>query len=117
MNAGYIFQKMMVGFRLRCPKCEQGEISTGLFNVHRKCPVCGHEFERRDGESLGAMMLNLCIVEMVAVFGFFGLELLTDIPLLPNAIFWLSVSIFGPLLLYRHTRGMWIAVVYLSEQQ
>src|SRR5688500_13734748 len=110
------WHKILVGLRLRCPNCEKGEISTGLFTVPRKCPACGHEFERRDGESLGAMMLKLCLVEMLAVFGFFGIELLTEIPLLPNAIFWLAVSIFGPLLLYRYTRGMWIAVVYLSEQ-
>jgi uncharacterized protein (DUF983 family) len=119
MDFNHYLKKMWVGFKLRCPVCEEGIMSSGFFNflqVHRKCPVCGVEFERRDGESLGAMMLNLVIVEMFVIFGFFFIELFTEIPFAPNAVFWVTFSILGPLVLYRHTRGVWIALVYFSGE-
>lgn len=105
--------KLLVAARLRCPNCEQGRIFTG-FNVNSTCPNCGVRFERREGESVGGMMLNLVVVETTAIAGFFIVDALTDIPPTTQIWFWLPYSLLMPLLLYRSSRAIWIAVAYLN---
>lgn len=113
MNIGTWLHKLLVTARLRCPNCEQGRMFTG-FNVNSACPVCGIQFERREGESVGGMMINLVLVEMSAIGGFFLVDALTDIPPQTQLWFWIPYNLVMPILLYRSTRAMWIGVAYLN---
>lgn len=113
MTLGERLHKLLVAARLRCPNCEQGHMFTG-FRINTTCPVCHVAFERREGESVGGMMINLVIVEMSAIGGFFLVDALTDIAPTAQLWFWMPYSLLMPLLLYRTSRALWIGVAYLN---
>lgn len=106
--------KLWTGFRLRCPNCEKGAMFDGLFTLRDTCPVCNVRFERSDGESLGGMMLNLVAVELVTVGGFILSQWLLEPPLMAQLVFWTLFNLVFIFVFYRHARGLWIAVTYLT---
>jgi uncharacterized protein (DUF983 family) len=109
--------KLMIGARRRCPNCEQGRLFSGLFQMRPTCPVCGVRFERASGESLGGMMVNLVVAELLTIGGFFGSYLLLGSPadMTPLIIFWLAFDVLFVLGFYQPARGMWVAVAYLTS--
>ncbi len=115
-NSGlsYVIHKLWVGFRLRCPNCEQGRMFRSFFNMNPTCPECGVRFERSSGESLGGVMINLIVAELVTIGGFFLSETLFHPPLLFQIVFWISFNILLVLAFYRPSRGMWVSVAYLT---
>jgi len=108
--------KLLLGLRLRCPHCGQGHISDGILKTRDVCEVCQVRFERKSGESAGASIIwisILPIVSMVFYFIIFALtpELSVVVHLLITLTFTMILGIIG----YRHARGLWIAVVELSD--
>jgi uncharacterized protein (DUF983 family) len=88
---------------------------TGLFNMEKTCPHCDVRYERLSGESIGGMFLNLGLAEVISVFGFFAIQLAFNPPMLPHMLFWVAFNILFVLLFYRHARGLWVAINYLSS--
>ena len=41
--------------RQRCPNCLEGQVFSGVLEMHERCPTCGHKFKREPGYFLGAM--------------------------------------------------------------
>lgn len=109
--------KILVGAKLRCPNCEQGRMFSGLFQMNPTCPVCGVRFERSSGESLGGMMVNLVVAELLTIVGFFASYFVLGSPadMTPLIIFWLVFDILFVLGFYRPARGMWVAITYLTS--
>ena len=109
--------KLRVGAAGRCPNCEEGRMFSGLFQMRPTCPVCGVRFERSSGESLGGMMLNLIVAELLTIGGFFGSYALLGSPLdmTPLLVFWLLFDIAFVLVFYRPARGLWVTVTYLTS--
>ena len=109
--------KLRVGASLRCPNCEQGPLFSGFFKMHDTCPVCHVRFERSSGESLGGMMVNLVVAELLTVGGFFLSYILLGSPsnMTPLIIFWLAFDVLFVLGFYRPARGMWVAVTHLTS--
>ncbi len=109
--------KLLVGARLRCPNCEEGRLFTGLFAMNATCPVCGVRFERSSGESLGGMMINLVVAELLTIFGFFisYVALGSPLDMTPLIVFWVTFDILFVLAFYRPARGMWVAVTHLTS--
>lgn len=109
--------KIVVGAKLRCPNCEQGRMFSGLFQMNPTCPVCGVRFERSSGESLGGMMVNLVVAELLTIVGFFVSYFALGSPadMTPLIVFWLVFDILFVLGFYRPARGMWVAVTYLTS--
>jgi uncharacterized protein (DUF983 family) len=112
---GSALKKIWTGFWLRCPNCEEGHISDGIFHVRRICEVCEVRFERKSGESAGASVIWISVLPIFALILFFILyyanpdspmELLLGVPLA-------FVVIFG-VAFYRNVRGIWIAIAYLT---
>ena len=110
-----MFKKLLLGFFLRCPNCEKGHISDGLFSIRPSCNVCHVVYERQSGESVGASaiwMMGLPILPLILFFVLFainsewGLPILLGIPVLVTII----IGALG----YRHMRGLWIGVTYLT---
>lgn len=107
---------LLTGLRLRCPNCGEGKISNGLFQFNHTCAVCHVRFERKSGESAGASIIWLSILPIPALAIYFVMMAVT--PDLPFAVlmgvplvFLLIISIIG----YRHMRGIWIAIVHLTD--
>lgn len=114
MDLLHYAHKLWVGMRLRCPNCEQGPMFAGLFKMHETCSHCGARFERLSGESIGGTMLNLSLAEMISMGGYIVTQVLFSPPLAFQLTFWVSFNIIFILLFYRHARGMWVSVAYLS---
>ena len=115
-TTGEQLHKLRVGAALRCPNCEQGRLFTGLFRMHDTCPQCRVRFERSSGESLGGMMINLVVAELLTVGGFFGSYfLLRPADMTPLIVFWIVFDLLFVLGFYHPARGMWVAVTYLTS--
>ena len=113
-NLAHTIHKLWVGLRLRCPNCERGPLFSGFFTMHPTCANCHVRFERSSGESLGGVMINLVLVELVTIGGYFLSEALFHPPLLFQIIFWVTFNILLVLACYRPARGVWVSVAYLT---
>jgi len=114
MKPLHILHKLLVGLFLRCPNCEQGRMFSGLFTIRDTCPVCGARFERQQGESIGGTPINLSFAELLSIGGFFISEALFHPPLAFQLVFWVSFNVLFVVFFYRHARGMWVSIAYLS---
>lgn len=108
--------KLLLGLRLRCPHCGEGHISDGFFKTRPVCEVCHVRFERKSGESAGASIVWLSTLPILAMIFYFILfainsELSLPIQLGTTMAFVVIVGLLG----YRHAKGVWIAVVELSD--
>ena len=45
-------------FRLRCPRCGEGRLFRGLFQMNESCSACGASFKREQGFYLGSIYIN-----------------------------------------------------------
>jgi uncharacterized protein (DUF983 family) len=106
---------MWLGFTLRCPNCRQGKMFDGLFKMVTTCPNCGVVYERLSGEYIGGMFINLGVAETLSVVGFFIAEFAFKPPLVPHLIFWAAFNVLFVVLFYRHARGLWVAINYLTS--
>ena len=44
--------------RLRCPRCGEGRLFRGLFQMNESCSACGASFKREQGFYLGSIYIN-----------------------------------------------------------
>lgn len=109
-----VIHKIWMGLRIRCPNCEKGHMFSGLFTINETCPNCDVRFERREGESIGGTMINLVVAEVLSIGGFFISEALFHPPTAVQLTFWVLFNIVFILLFYRHARGAWVGVAYLT---
>lgn len=110
-----ILRKSLIGFTLRCPNCEKGRTFKGhLFKLEEKCAYCDVRFERSQGESIGGVFIALTVAEIISVGGFFLFEALFDPSTEFQLIFWGVFLVTFILLMYRHMRGLWIGINYLT---
>ena len=111
-----MWKTLWAGFRLRCPHCQQGHINEGLMTMRQQCEVCGVYFERKSGESAGASIIWISVLPFLALALFFVME--ATAPDLPPAAK-LGVPVAALIIvgvgLYRNVRGLWIAIVHLTD--
>jgi uncharacterized protein (DUF983 family) len=93
----------------RCPRCREGGMFTGPFEMNRRCPVCDLCFQPEPGYFTGAMYFSYALALLILVPLYFGLRLLT--PNLPGA--WaavLAIVLYLPLtpLVFRYSRVFFI---------
>jgi uncharacterized protein (DUF983 family) len=98
--------------RLRCPQCGRGALFTSRFGftMHERCPVCGLKWDRGNGYYIGALALNLVLTETVATALWLPLALDRSVPISTVYIVGLGASVGLPILAFRHTRALWIAL-------
>jgi uncharacterized protein (DUF983 family) len=112
-NFLYIWHKIKVGFSLRCPNCERGQLFEQRFRMRTSCAYCHARFERSSGDALGGVYINVAVAELTALVGFFTLDSLLRLPVWVHLAIWLPYVLIVILLFYRHARGIWVAVSYL----
>ncbi|MEQ8672551.1 MAG: DUF983 domain-containing protein [Aggregatilineales bacterium] len=109
-------ETLLRGLKLRCPNCGEGHISDGLFSIKATCEVCGVRFERKSGESAGASIIWLSILPIPALILYFVMVAINpDLPLAVQLAIPLGFLLVMSLIGYRHIRGLWIAVVALTD--
>ncbi len=114
----YVLKILWRGLTLRCPNCGKGRIYPGLFNLFKMeetCPYCHVRYERKFGESLGGMFINLPLVEVLSLGGYFLTQWLFAPPLAFQLTFWVTFNLAFVILFYRHSRSLWIAISYLTS--
>ena len=102
------------GLLLICPACQRGRMFRSLFKMNVRCPVCGVIFERDAGEITGGMAINLTVTSALVMPAAAYLALFTDIPLLLLIGLLGVCTVIFTLLFYRHARGLWTSILYLT---
>jgi uncharacterized protein (DUF983 family) len=103
------------GFRKRCPRCGERDISVSWFQTRTACPRCELRFAKEEGGFLGAMTLNYVVaIGIWIVVLVVGIVLtVPDVAVVPLLIASAVVLIGVPLWFYPRSKMMWAAVEYL----
>jgi uncharacterized protein (DUF983 family) len=106
-------QRITAALQLRCPRCRDGRLFSGLLKMNTACPTCGLKLEPEPGFYLGSIYANYAATVLtataafvVAVFGFGWNK---------HTVIW---SCFGftmvfPLWFFRYARSIWLSLMYL----
>src|SRR5687768_1199612 len=105
---------LLCGLLLTCPACRYGRMFRSLWTMNLRCPVCGVIFERDAGEVTGGMAINMTLTSLIALVGGGLLGVLTDIPAVLLIVLVGAVTVAVGLLFYRHARGLWTSILYLT---
>ena len=86
----------------------------GLFHMRGECSFCRLKFEREQGFFVGAIYVNYAVTVLIAMPGFllldrYGLALTQQ--LIIRGVFVIAF----PLLFFRHSRSLWLAVAHLLD--
>lgn len=95
---------------LRCPRCFGGPVFRGLFKMEERCSRCGFRFEREQGYFVGAIYINYAATVAIAMPGYFVLDYLAEPSLATQLIFWGGFVAVFPLVFFRHSRSLWLAI-------
>jgi uncharacterized protein (DUF983 family) len=85
----------------------------GLFKMGERCSRCGFRFEREQGYFVGAIYINYAATVAIAMPGYFVLDYLAGLSLAMQLIFWGGFTVVFPLVFFRHSRSLWLAIVEL----
>ncbi len=115
---GEVFRLLQIlwdtGLRLRCPVCEQGTLFRDRFHMHPVCPHCSVRFERHEGEVAGGMTVSITVTSLIFLVGLYLTEFVLYLPLWLQLGGWVLYAIFFPILFYRYSRALWVAILHLS---
>ncbi|MEK9752159.1 MAG: DUF983 domain-containing protein [Rhodospirillaceae bacterium] len=81
---------VLLGLRVRCPRCGEGRIFSGYIKIADQCPVCGLGLAGHDvgdGPVVPAMLVIGTVVVGLALYVEFGYE----------PPWWVHVVLWGPL--------------------
>lgn len=108
--------KLLLGLSLRCPHCGEGRISDGILKTRELCDICHVRFERKSGESAGASIVWVAILPIVSMIFYFVLFAINpDLSLITQLGITMTFTVVIGILGYRHARGVWVAVVELTD--
>lgn len=100
------------GLKKRCPQCGRGRAFQSFFKMREECTNCGYVFEREEGYWVGAVIMNFVFVEVwfAVLFVFVVFATLPDIAWLPLLIVAIVTNGILPVLLYPHSKTLWMAI-------
>ena len=101
------------GLRLRCPRCGVGRLYRKLFQMHPACRHCGLKYEREQGYFVGAIYINYAATVMIAVPGFFVLDVFAELSIQRQLALWVPFAVIFPLLFFHHSRSLWLVLDHL----
>jgi uncharacterized protein (DUF983 family) len=95
-------------FTLRCPRCRQGPLFSGILDMPERCPVCGLLYKREHGYFVGAMAISYGLAIALVAILFFALLAITRWPL--EWVLLAASLAFLPLapVCLRYARALWI---------
>src|SRR5712692_6897521 len=101
---------------LRCPRCGRGRIFLRRFKSYERCSVCGLVFEREEGFYTGAIAINLIVSELLITAFVIPFSVWAasnpGVPFIPLLIVLSPLPVLLPFLFFRHTKSLWIGMVY-----
>jgi uncharacterized protein (DUF983 family) len=109
-----LFPTLKAALRLKCPRCGVGEMFEGFFRMRGECPFCRLKFEREQGFFVGAIYVNYAVTVLIAMPGFLLLDRY-GLALTQQLIIWGAFVVAFPLVFFRHSRSLWLAVAHLLD--
>ena len=106
-------QILMRGVRLRCPRCGEERLFTGLFSMREQCGRCMLVYEQEPGFFVGAIYINYAATAVLAMVGFLVLGVYVEVTLTQQLILWINFALFFPLWFFRYSRSLWLSVTHL----
>ena len=106
-------QILIAGLRLKCPRCGEGSMFSGMFKMRSACGNCQFRFEREAGYFVGAMYINYGVTVFIAFASYLALDYFTPIPFLLNFILWAGFSVLFPIFFFRYSRSLWLSLDYI----
>lgn len=105
-------QRIRSALQLKCPRCHEGKLFTGLLKMNDICPKCGLKLEPEAGFYLGSIYANYALTVMTVTTSFvllhFGAGLNKD------GVIWgcVAFTILFPLWFFRYARSIWLSLMY-----
>lgn len=106
------------GYSLRCPRCHQGKLFAGWFQMRRECAICGLPYFRESGYYMGAMILNYGVTAFIMIVLYLLSLFFPDPPGLPSNLrmaLWMGFAVFLSLALMRFSYSLWLSYDYWLE--
>jgi uncharacterized protein (DUF983 family) len=96
-------------WRLRCPRCGQGELFNGPFSMLARCPDCRLRYEREPGYFLGSIYVNYGITALLVTLAYFALFFSDTVT--PQNALWIvaALALVFPIWFFRYARSLWLA--------
>jgi uncharacterized protein (DUF983 family) len=88
-----------------------GKLFRTYLRMHDECPRCGVGFARESGQWLGSMDINLTLSLLALLL---PVVFLPELSLARELEIWGAAAVLLPLVLFRHIRGLWTGLVFLS---
>ncbi len=95
--------------RLHCPVCGVGRMFRGL-TTRDACPHCGFHFEREVGYFTNALIVNYTITCLPVLFVVAPLAYFSHLSVWTLLAVGLLIAALLPVIAYRHTKSLWLAV-------
>jgi hypothetical protein len=83
---------------------------SGPFKMLPACPVCRLPFEPEQGFYVGAIYINYAATMAVVIPGYFVLDMFTAATINQQLLIWGGVTLFFPVVFFRHSRSLWLAL-------
>ncbi len=96
--------------KLRCPRCGEGSIFQGLFRMHDHCEQCHFNFQREPGYYLGAIYMNYGMTSLISTVSYLIGRFYFQVPALQLVIPLALFCIGFPLIMFRYSRALWLAL-------
>lgn len=97
---------------LRCPRCHQGHLFSGLLKMHDHCAVCGLKLEPEPGFYLGSIYANYALTVLITTVSFvllvFGAGFDKDVVIRGC----LAFAVLFPVWFFRYARSIWLSLMY-----
>lgn len=105
------------GFRLRCPRCGAAPLFRSRFAMYSHCLACDLQFEREQGYFVGAIYVNYAVTAVIAIVGYFTLDLLVGMSLSQQLVLWCAFAVIFPLFFFRYARSLWLSFDYIFNPE
>ncbi len=112
---GELLEMLRRGVRLRCPCCGYGPLFRSTFRMYDRCLACDEPFEREPGQWLGAVYINLLLTMGAVLVGLLIVDLVWAPQLAGQLAVGVGFAAAGPLVFYRHAKGLWTSIIFLGE--
>ena len=109
--AGKMLRRALVR---HCPRCGAGRLFRRWFQMVKRCPRCDYQFNREEGSSLGAYVINfafaMAAVAIVLLFFIARLASDDDVAIAPWLIVGALAALVVPAVCYPFSWTIWTAI-------
>ena len=96
--------------RLRCPRCGESRMFSGLFRMHKSCPHCGLVYEREPGYFLGSIYVNYGVTALLVTVAWITMQFAFGFAPRTLLVPFLVFLVIFQTLFFRYARALWLAM-------